>query len=367
VLDVALRNVTFRYDGGFALRDVTLTFPRSTHTAIIGPPACGASTLLRLIAGTLRPQSGDVILGQRRVNDTKPANRPLLHATSAIDVPGRWSVQHVLVAAVRSRSLDREDRHQEYALAAEKWELAPLLERRLSTLSSTEVARVHFARIELMRPAILLADRMLEGVSASARTSLADRFFRTLRVHGTTVISAPSSHEELAMTDSVVVLTVVLNEGRVVQSGSAAEVFARPIDEAAAIAVSDADEVPITIRGTTVESVIGSWEIDPPPFQGDGIAVVRPGDFAPALAGEDSDLIFGVEEAGFSAGRWIARGMLSGGVTLRVELPPGNQVHKVRLLALHYDPARFTLFPRERAPLQKTVPTNVVPPMRETR
>ena len=362
MLDVVVKNLTFRYPH-FALRDVTLAFPRSTHTAIIGPPACGASTLLRLIAGTLRPQSGDVILGQRRVNDIKSARRPLLFATSAIDVSQRWSVQHVLVAAVRSRSLDREDRHHEYALAAELWELAPLLERRVSTLSSTELARVHFARIELLRPAILIADRLLEGVSASARTSLADRFFRMLRVHGTTVVSAPSSREELAMTDNV----VVLNDGQVVQSGSAAEIFARPLDEAAAMASGDVDEIPITIRGNTVESVIGSWEVDPPPFQGDGVALVRPADFAPARPGEDSDLIFGVEEAGFADGRWIAHGMVSGGVTLRVELPAGNPVHKGRLLALRYDPARFTLLPRERAPQQTAVPSNAVPPMSETR
>jgi ABC-type sugar transport system ATPase subunit len=363
VLEIALHNLTFRYPEGFTLRDVTLTFPRSTHTAIAGPPACGASTLLRLIAGALRPHSGDVIFGQRRVNDIKAASRPLLFATSAIDVSQRWSVQHALVAAVRTRSLDREDRHHEYALAAEKWELAPLLEHRISALSSTEIARVHFARIELLRPAILVADRILEGVSASARTSLADMLFRTLRVHGTTVVSAPSSRDELAMTD----LIVVLNDGRVTQTGTAAEVFARPLDEAAAIAIGDVDEIPISIRGTTVESVIGSWEVDPPPFQGNGIALVRPGDFAPARPGEDSDLIFGVEEAGFSGGRWIARGMLSGGVTLRIELPSGANVHKGRLLALRYDPSRFTLIARERASLQTTVPPDVVPPMSETR
>lgn len=363
MLDVALRNVTFRHDSGFGLQDVTLTFPRSTHTAIAGPPACGASTLLGLIAGAVRPQAGDVVLGQRRVNDVRPAGRPLLFATSAIDVPRRWSVQHVLIAAVRTRPLDREDRHREYALAAEKWELAPLLERRLSTLSSTEMARVHCARIELLRPAILVADRLLEGVSASARAGLADLFFRTLRVHGATVIAAPSSREELATTDTV----VVLDRGRVVQSGTAAEVFARPLDEAAAVATGEADEIPITIRGRTVESVIGSWEVDPPPFQGGGIALVRPRDFAPARPGEDSDLIFGVEEAGFSGGSWIARGMLSGGVTLRVELPSGANVHKGRLLALRYDPSRFTLLERERAALQATVPTDVVPPMKETR
>ncbi len=363
MLDVALRNLTFRYPEGFALRDVTLTFPRNTHTAITGPPACGATTLLRLLAGTLRPQSGDVVLGQRRVNDVKAANRPLLFATSAIDVPQRWSVQHALVAAVRTRSLDREDRHQEYALAAEKWALAPLLERRISTLSSTELARLHFARIELLRPAILVADRLLEGVSASARASLADMLFRTLRVHGTTVIFAPSARDELAMTD----LVVILHDGRVTQTGTAAEVFARPVDDAAAVAIGDVDAIPIDIRGTTVESVIGSWEVDPPPFQGSGIALVRPADFAPAKPGEDSDVIFGVEEAGFSDGRWIAHGVLSGGVTLRVELPSGANVHKGRLLALRYDPTRFTLIARERAPLQTTVPTDVVPPMSETR
>lgn len=363
MLDVSLRNVTFAYGSGFAMRGVTHTFPGSTHTAIVGPPACGASTLLRLIAGTLRPQSGDVILGQRRVNDVKPARRPLLYATSALDVPARWSVQHALVAAARTRSMDREDRHHEYALAAEKWELASLLERRVGSLSSSETARVHCARIELLRPAVLIADRLLEGVNASARANLADMFHRTLRVHGTTVVTAPSSREELATTD----MLVALSDGRIVQSGSAAELFARPEDEAAAVATGDADAIPITIRGTEVESVIGSWEVDPPPFQGNGVALVRPADFAPARPGQDSDLIFGVEEAGFSAGRWIARGFLSGGVTLRVELPPGTDVHKGRLLALRYDPARFTLLPRQREPLQTSVPTDVVPPMRETR
>ena len=134
------------------------------------------------------------------------------------------------------------------------------------------------------------------------------------------------------------------------------------------MAIGEVDAIPVTIRGNSVESVIGSWTVESPPFQGSGVALVRPGDFAPALAGEDSDVIFGVEEAGFSGGRWIARGMLSGGVSLRVELPAGANVHKGRLLALRYDPSRFTLIEREHgAVLQTTVPTDVVPPMRETR
>ncbi|HYC88064.1 MAG TPA: ATP-binding cassette domain-containing protein [Thermoanaerobaculia bacterium] len=358
MLDVVLRNVTFRHRDGFTLRGITHTFVRNTHTAVIGPPACGVSTLLRLIAGTLQPDAGDVIFGQRRVNDVKAAKRPLLDARE--EAPARWSVQHALVAAVRTRTLDREDRHLEYSLAAEKWELVPLLERRLATLSATEAARVQCARLELLRPAIVVADRLFERVSASARGTLADALHRTLRVHGTTVISAVSTREELAFHDSV----LVLSNG---QSGSPAEVFLRPADDASAIATGEADAIPVTIRGNEVESVIGSWRVDPAPFQGDGVAVVRPGDFAPAARGEDSDFVFGVEEAGFAGGRWIARGMLSGGVTLRVELPFDTPIHKGRLLAMRYDPARFLLLPREREALPPTIPTDVVPPMRESR
>ena len=362
MLDVALRNVTFRHASGFAL-DVTHTFPRNTHTAVVGLPASGASTLLALIAGTLQPRAGDIILGQRRVNDVRAANRPVLLLTAEVDAPRRWSVRHALVAAVRARSLDREDRHREFQLAAGKWELEAVLDRALRTLSSTETARVQCARIELLRPAVLLADRLLERVNPSVRASIADVLHRTLRVHGTTVVTALSSREELASVDGV----LVLNGGRVVQSGPPSALFTRPVDDAAAMAMGEADEIPIDIRGNEVESVIGSWRVDPAPFQGSGVAIVRPADFSPAAPGQDSDLIFGVEEAGFAGGRWLARGVLSGGVTLRVELPFDTPIHKGKLLALRYDPARFTLVPRERRPLQTGVPTDVVPPMRETR
>jgi ABC-type sugar transport system ATPase subunit len=363
VLDVALRNLAFRHGNGFSLRVDDLLFPRSTHTAITGPPACGGSTLLRLIAGTLRPEQGEIVIGARAVTALKPARRPLLFATADSEVPRRWSVQHALVAGVRSRTLDREDRHREYALAAEKWELEPLLERRLGTLSSTEAARVQFARIELLRPGIVVLDRLLERVSAAARMELADELYRTLRVIGATVISVPSSREELALTDRI----VVLDKGRVVQSGTAADVFAAPGNDAAAVATGEVDVIPISIRGDLVESVIGAWQVGDPPFQGSGVALVRPADFVPALPGEDSDLVFGIEEAGFADGRWIVRGLLTGGVRLRVELPAHTPIHKGRLIALRYDPSHFRLLARETFPLQPSIPTGVVPPLSESR
>ena len=358
MLDVALRNAS-----NFALRDVTLLFRKSTHTAIVGPAGCGASTLLRVISGHLKLARGEVIIGSRVANAIKPSARPLLYATSALDVPGRWSVQHALIAAVRQRTLDRVDRQHEYELAVEQWGLRGFVERRVDSLSSSEQTLVQLARIELLRPGVVVIDRVLERMNPAELPRVADRFYRMLRVIGATVISAPASRIELGLTDHV----VVLDQGRVVQEASAAELYAEPLTEAAGAATGDVNVVPVTIRGNVVESVIGAWDLANPPFSGSGIALIRPDDFSITPPGEDSDLIFGVEEASFQDGRWLATGMLSGSVMLRISLPAGARVHKGKLLALRYDPARIRLIRRDMHPLQPTVPTNVVPPLAESR
>jgi len=324
-------------DVSVVVQGTALTFSKSTHTAVVGPPACGASTLLRVIAGDAR---GSVRIGARDVSALRRARRPLLFVTAALDAPERWSLRHLLIAAVRARTLDREDRHHEYELAVDKWRLGALLDRRLGALSSTERTLANLARIELLKPAILVADRVLEQANPSIVAKLADDFHRTLRVNGTTVISAPSTSVELGLCDRV----VVLDAGRVVQDGVPSHVFGAPESEAAAMATGDVNVIPIEVRNGEVMSAIGSWESNA--FEGRGVALARPDDFAIAAKGEDSDLIFGVEEASFRDGRWHLRGILTGGLILHVIVPRDVAVHKGKLFALRYDPARFRLLPR---------------------
>jgi putative spermidine/putrescine transport system ATP-binding protein len=358
VLDVSLHSIS-----NYALHDVTLTFAASSHTAIAGAPASGASTLLHLIAGTIRPKSGEIRIGARPVTNLRPAQRPLLFVTSAVDVPHRWSVRHALIAAVRRRSLDRVDRQHEYALVVDKWTLDGIIDRTIGTLSSSEQTLVHLAQIELLRPGILVADRLLERLNAAASEEVIDMFYRTLRVAGTTVISAPASRAELGVTDRV----VVLEAGRVTQEGTAAQIYASPVDERSAAATGAVNVIPITIEGSSIESIIGSWEVASPPFQGTGIALVRPEAFSIAGPGAESDLIVAVEEAAFENGRWLVRAMLSGSVALRISLSASQHLHKGKLIALTYESAGFSLIQREIAVERRSVPTSIIPSMSSSR
>ncbi len=340
MLDVSLHSVS-----NFALAEVTLTFPAGTHTAVIGPPASGLSTLLRLVAGTLRPAAGEIRIGTRVVNDLSASRRPLLYVTSSIDAPERWSVRHALVAAVRRRTLDRADRQHEYALAVDQWKLDGVLDRKIGSLSGSERTRAHLARIELLRPAVLVADRLLEHLNPSSANELIDTFYRTLRVAGTTVITAPATRAELGATDRV----IVLERGRMVQEGTAAHIYLHPASEASALATGEVNVVPIEIRDSTVGSVIGSWDLAAAPFQGPGVALARPEAFALAAPGGPSDLIVAVEEATFENGRWMVRAILTGVLTLRISLDADVRLHKGKLLALTYEPSRFVLVAREGA------------------
>ena len=364
MLDLSLSQISFAYGkSSRVIADATFRVEKNAHAALVGPPACGATTLLRIIAGELRPASGEVRIGTREVTALAPRRRPILHITSAMDAPSRWSVRHLLVAAVRQRSLDREDRRHELELAARRWRLDALMERRLSTLSSTEWTLAALARVELLRPGILLADRVLERVSPSMLPWICDQWFRVLRIMGTTVLLAPSSTLEQGWIDSL----IVLEEGRVVQQGTPSEVFRHPATSAAAEATGEVNRIPVTIRSGEVESAIGSWRVAESNPDGRQMALTRPDDFSIAARGEESDVILAVEEASFRGGAWHVRGMLTGGLELRVVLPRMAQIHKGRLIPLRYDPAGFHLVPLAADEMMPEAVLPSLPSLRESR
>lgn len=325
---------------GFGL-ELDLRFEASTHTALIGAAGSGKTALLRVVAGELPVRAGTVRMGRQDVTHAATARRPVLLSSRDLDTPPRRTVRHAMVAALRQTALDREDRLAAFDRIAVDWELATILDRRFRDLSSGEVCRARLALIEVLRPAILLLERVFRGTSPGDARRLSLQLHDSLRAVGTTVISEIEHVGELELFDRI----VVLDGGRVAQTGVPQEVLEAPASIEAAFAGGPAVLIPVSIRGVTVESPIGTWETESPPFQGVGTAIARPHHFETADGGE-SDFVLGVERAAFREGLWRVQGYVTGGVLIEVALPGRMSVHKGKLVPLRYDPRRFVLVRR---------------------
>ncbi|HEU5163633.1 MAG TPA: ATP-binding cassette domain-containing protein [Thermoanaerobaculia bacterium] len=362
MLDLAFDAVSLTR-GSFSISGLSAAFPRSTHTALIGPPASGKSTLLALLEGTERPASGRVVIGQRDATRMRASARPLFHTARTAAIPGRWSVRHALVAAARSRrGLDYQDRIEEIEKVAATWSLRDLLDRRARELSSGEALRLRLAQILLHRPAVLLAERLFAPATAGAADALEDRFWGQLRADGCTVVHEISRPEELGWADRA----MLVDGGSIVATGAPRDLERAAPTAALAALFGPSSVIPILVVGDEVRSALGNWTLEEPTFQGNGVALAHPWQFTRARVGEESDFLFGIEEARFLGWAWELSGLVGGATVLRVWVEADEHPSKGRLLPLRFEPARFRLFPSAEDP-RLGVPTDVIPSRSDSR
>jgi ABC-type Fe3+/spermidine/putrescine transport system ATPase subunit len=304
-----------------------------------------------------------VLIGARDATATRPGARPLFHSARTEAISGRRSVRHVLVAAARTRrGLDSEDRMEEITRVGTAWNLEPLLDARARELSTGDALRLRLAQILLLRPAVLLAERLFESATAGTADALEDRFWRQLRADGCTVVHEIARPEELGWADNA----LLVDEGRIVGSGTPRQVAATAPSPALAALFGPANLIPVVVSGHDVRSALGTWSVDDAPFEGSGVALAHPWDFAVSSDGEESDFLFGIDEARFLGWTWELAGFVSGGTLLRIWVEAEMRPTKGRLLPLRFDPSRFRLFSAASAP-SFAVPTDLVPPRSETR
>jgi iron(III) transport system ATP-binding protein len=232
--------VCLRYGGAqhVALQDVSFEVPRGTLTALLGPSGCGKTTLLRVAAGLLAPDAGEVRIDGQAVTPLPPEQRSvgLVFQSQAL-FPHLSALDNVLFPLEAAGAAPDSAREQ----AREALRSVGMLERhdaRPAELSGGQQQRVALARSLVLAPSVLLLDEPLSNVEPGLRRALREEIRALQQRRALTVLYVTHDQREaLAVSDQV----VLLEEGRVVQSGPPRSLYEHPVDAFAAAFMGEAD------------------------------------------------------------------------------------------------------------------------------
>ncbi|HMB06339.1 MAG TPA: ABC transporter ATP-binding protein [Isosphaeraceae bacterium] len=223
---VELRGMSKVYPNGVeAVSGIDATVADGTWFVVVGPSGSGKSTLLRLVAGLETPTAGSLWIGGERSDGLPPRDRDVAMVFQNPALYPHLTVFENLAFGLRARRLAGSEIRARVAEVAGPLGLAGLLDRRPRTLSGGQRQRVALGRALARRARVLLLDEPLSSLDAPLRASLRATLIDWHRRLGTTTIHVTHDQAEaLAMSDRV----AVMHRGRIVQAGTAREIYHHP-------------------------------------------------------------------------------------------------------------------------------------------
>ncbi len=192
---------------------------------LLGPSGCGKSTLLRTVAGLEDPTSGDVLIGDRRMNDVEPKQRDIAMVFQSYALYPHKTVAANIEFPLKVRGVGKAERAAEALRAAEVLGLEPQMKRKPGQLSGGQRQRVALARAIVRNPAVFLMDEPLSNLDAKLRgDTRAELVDLHRRIDSTFLYVTHDQVEAMTMGTRV----AVLNDGRLQQVGTPQEVYDRP-------------------------------------------------------------------------------------------------------------------------------------------
>jgi ABC-2 type transport system ATP-binding protein len=211
---IEARHVSFEYPSVRALDDVGFSLPPRSITALVGPNGAGKTTLLRCLAALEEPLAGEILVDGVDVRrNPRLCHQRIGYLSDFFGLYDELTVRRCLLYTAGARGIPPPEREAALSRAAERLDLAPLLEARAGELSRGQRQRVAIAQAILHEPRVLLLDEPAAGLDPDARLSLS-ALFRALEAQGMTLLV--SSHI-LAELDEYCSHMLILREGRIVE------------------------------------------------------------------------------------------------------------------------------------------------------
>ncbi len=214
----------------FALEDINLSVPDGKTLAIIGPSGCGKSTTLRIIAGLLKPDTGEVKFDNKVVNDIHPKNRMIgmVFQNYAL-YPHYKSVDNITSFFLfRKKTAEMtEEKTKRFKTTSELMgvSLTALLKKKPPALSGGEQQRVAIARCITREPEIFLLDEPFSNLDQHLREKYRINLKKLLKTFKITTVYVTHDQQEARLLGDII---AIMNEGRIIQQGTFEEIYNDP-------------------------------------------------------------------------------------------------------------------------------------------
>lgn len=342
---VELQNVTKRFGGTRALKELSLTVEDGEFFVLLGRTGAGKTTTLRTIAGLEKPDEGQVLIGDTDVGDWNTAERdvalvlqqyslyPRLTVRGNLEFPLKPKVRGMTAGQITAR-VDQ---------AAQTLQITHLLDRKVEKLSGGEMQRVSIGRAIVRKPAVFLMDEPLSALDAKLREALRVELKALHQDLGATFLYVTHDQvEAMSMGDKI----GVLRSGRLVQVGTPSDIYDRPLNTFVARSVGSP---PMNLIQGQLDGAVAQVNGFSLPVQaandGGGPLTfgVRPENLLLESGAPAEARIFDIEDQGVI--KILALDM--GDVRLHATVPAGTRVTRDEVVRFGWKPDRVLTFDRE--------------------
>ena len=222
---VVLKNVYKRFGDVIAVDNLSIEIEDREFAVLVGSSGCGKTTALRMIAGLEKATSGDIYIGDARVNDLEPRERDIAMVFQNYALYPHMSVRENMGFGLQIRKVEVQEIAARVDEAADILGIRDLLERRPKELSGGQRQRVAVGRAIVRKPKVFLFDEPLSNLDAKLRVAMRAEISKLHRRLGATIIYVTHDQvEAMTMADKI----VVLRDGRVEQVGAPLELYHNP-------------------------------------------------------------------------------------------------------------------------------------------
>jgi multiple sugar transport system ATP-binding protein len=225
IMEVKLTNLTKKFRNTVAVDNLTLLIPDGQFLCLLGPSGCGKTTTLRCIAGLESPDTGEIYIGDKLVNDLAPKDRDIAMVFQDYALYNHMTVYDNIAFPLRLKKVPKNEIRKRVEEVAEILHIKHLLTRRPAQLSGGERQRVATGRAIVRKPAVFLMDEPLSNLDALLRIQMRvelKRLKEQLKI--TTIYVTHDQIEAMSLADKI----ALMDKGALQQIGTPHEIYYEP-------------------------------------------------------------------------------------------------------------------------------------------